>query len=259
MTPDITPEHECDLFLLSSHQPYGADRSLPEFARRGEQNVHGWGIGWYANDTAQVLRSAEPALERGDPSREFAGAVEAVSSPVILGHLRLKSRGAARPQNNHPFKLRFLGYDWLLIHNGTASRHAQLVPVAERLILDSDSDSPRVFEFLRQHIIDYCSHDPRKSLVEACRSAFSDLLDLDPQGGFNVILSNGHLTFAFIHYRRFYLLRREKTGGDVALLSTIRLADAEEWIEFPHPSGNDAKMLVFSGHTLVVNSRVRRR
>jgi hypothetical protein len=35
-------QHECDLFLLSSHRAHAADRLLPEFARRGNRNIHGW-------------------------------------------------------------------------------------------------------------------------------------------------------------------------------------------------------------------------
>ncbi len=120
--PETDESHECDLFLLSSHHAYMADRSLPSFARLGHFNVHGWGIGSYQDGVASVRRSADPALADGetDLSPEFAAAIEAVCSPVILGHLRLASRRATRPENNHPFCLPFLGYDWLMVHNGTA-------------------------------------------------------------------------------------------------------------------------------------------
>ena len=56
--------HECDLFLLSSHQQYFADKILSEFAKHGKQNINGWGIGYYVNNKANVLRSAEPAFQR---------------------------------------------------------------------------------------------------------------------------------------------------------------------------------------------------
>jgi hypothetical protein len=79
-----------------------------------------------------------------------------------------------------------LGYQWLLIHNGTARCHNELVPPAERLIPDADSDTPRVFEFLRQQIIDYCGARPQHSLIEACRRAFGKLVESDPKGKFNL-------------------------------------------------------------------------
>jgi hypothetical protein len=45
-------------------------------------------------------------------------------------------------------------------------------------------------------------------LIAACRRAYRSLLDQDPTGKFNLILSNGYLTFAFVHWRDFYLLHR---------------------------------------------------
>src|SRR5437868_5017718 len=103
--------HECDLFLLSSHVPYVADRILPGFARKGCRNIHGWGIGSYAGSEARVVRRSEPAASDVSLSKEFATEVEVISSPIILGHLRLTSRGQTRVENNHPFRLNFLGYD----------------------------------------------------------------------------------------------------------------------------------------------------
>src|SRR5581483_8711806 len=96
---------------------------------------------------ARVLRSADAATQpdrAGETlSREFAIAVQAVSSSVIVGHLRLTSCGATRRENNHPFQLPFLGSEWLFIHNGTARNPESLVPRNERLLTESDNDSPR--------------------------------------------------------------------------------------------------------------------
>ncbi len=249
-------DHECDLFLMSSHQPYDANNALAEFARRGARNIHGWGIGSYSDRAARILRSEAPATNGADLSREFSIAIQAVNSPVILGHLRLTSRGKTKRENNHPFQLNFLGYDWLCIHNGTSTRHEQLVPPAERLIRESDSDTPRVFEFIRRQVLDYLAASPSKSLIEAFRTAFEKLLEADTEGKFNLIISNGRLSFAFIHWRTFYLLHREKAPGDATLISTLKLTDHEQWLPFDRRSDRKAKMLVFSGPTLVVNADV---
>lgn len=253
--------HECDLFLMSGYYPYAANRVLPEFARRGKRNVHGWGIGSYTNGIANIIRCDRPAVENNSGTinldREFAVAVKAITSPVIIGHLRLTSRGSNRPENNHPFKLNFLGYDWLLIHNGSASRNVELVPYNQRLIPESDSDTPRIFEFIRQRIIGYYLKDYKKSLIEACRFGFKELLDKDPAGSFNIILTNGYLSFAFIHWRPFYFLYREKGTGDVALITTVEhLTRDEEWQKFSPLRNRKAKMLVFSGHSLIFNGDI---
>src|SRR3712207_724612 len=139
MTSQTTEtDHECDLFLLSSHHPYTANHALASFAQRGLRNVHGWGIGSYVDGATRVLRSADPALTYAASegrllSREFAVAMQAIASPTILGHLRLTSCGETRVENNHPFTLPFLGYQWLLVHNGTARRH-DLVPYERRIL-----------------------------------------------------------------------------------------------------------------------------
>jgi hypothetical protein len=67
-------DHECDLFLLSSHSTHYADRSLTEFARLGSRNMDGWGIGSYANGTASVVRRPERAYvaDTGEISRSCA-------------------------------------------------------------------------------------------------------------------------------------------------------------------------------------------
>jgi glutamine amidotransferase len=254
--PKTDTAHECDLFLLSSHHPYYGDRILPAFAQQGSRNIHGWGIGSYVNGRAQVLRRPEPALKDENLSAEFGVAIEAVSSPIILGHLRLASKGSRRRENNHPFRLHFLDYDWLLIHNGSAQQHEKLVARDKRLLLESDNDTARIFEFLRSEIVAYYLSRPKRSLIEACRSAFRKLLETDHQGTFNLILSNGHLTFVFVHWRTFYLLHREKASGDVALVSTLKLTDEEEWVEFKRLEGKEAKLLVFSGPTLAFNGDI---
>jgi predicted glutamine amidotransferase len=249
--------HECDLFLLSSHIPYVADRILPAFARKGCHNIHGWGIGSYTGSEARVVRRAEPAFNDDTLSTEFAMAVEVISSPIILGHLRLTSCGKTRAENNHPFRLDFLGYDWLLVHNGTARRHEHLVPRAERILAESDNDTPRIFEFLRREIIEYYESRPQRSLIEACRSAFGRLAEADPEGKFNLILSNGFLSFVFVHWRTFYLLCRPKQTGNVALISTIeRLTDIEDWVRFDRSPSKKGRMLVFSGPTLILNGDI---
>jgi hypothetical protein len=98
---------------------------------------------------------------------------------------------------------------------------------------------------------------PRQhSLIEACRRAFGKLLEFDPQGQFNLILSNGHLTFVFVHWRPFYLLHRPKQTGNVALISTLKLTNHEEWIEVNKLPGKQAKMLVFGSPSLVLNDHI---
>ena len=121
-------DHECDLFLLSSRQPYSAQDALDAFARQGDRNRDGWGIGGYVGGNAKVLRTNHSALNFQGPSAEYVSAARDMSSSILLGHLRLTSAGDNRPENNHPFELSFLGYEWLFCHNGTSHAASRLVP-----------------------------------------------------------------------------------------------------------------------------------
>jgi hypothetical protein len=56
--------------------------------------------------------------------------------------------------------------------------------------------------------------------------------------------------------RPVFLLHREKETGVVAIVSTLRLTEEEEWIEFNRVERRQAKMLVFSGPTLVLNGDI---
>jgi len=252
--------HECDLFLLSSYHSYYANNILEEFASLGRRNVNGWGLASYDNEgRANILRSALPAFEEttGDLSREFYVASRAVSSALILGHLRLSSRGSDEVYNNHPFRLNFLENDWTLIHNGTARYPDRLVLPEERILTESDNDSARVFEFMRKKIIAYYTASTKKSIIEACRFAYKELIS-NHEGKFNIVISNGFISFVFIHFRPFYLLNREKERGHVSLLSTIKLTDGEEWLEINKRGSKQAKMLVFSGPLLIFNGDIPR-
>ena len=97
-------QHECDLFLMTSHYPYYGDNILAEFARQGIRNMDGWGIAGYNNGKVKIIKSAEPAVKSNSHnviSNEFAVAIDSISGEVVLGHLRLTSMGKTIVENNH--------------------------------------------------------------------------------------------------------------------------------------------------------------
>lgn len=89
-----------------------------------------------------------------------------------------------------------------------------------------------------------------------CRRAFGKLVESDLRGKFDLILSNGHLTLVFVHWRTFYLLHRPKQTGDVALVSTLKLTEHGEWIAIDKLPTKYTKMLVFGGHSLIFNGDI---
>ena len=251
--------HECDLFLMSSHAVYHTNNALYNFAKFGKRNIHGWGIGYYIDSKSHIIKSSESIYntKTNNLNNEFSEAMKEITSTIILGHLRLAPRGVVKKENNHPFSLNYLNYEWLLIHNGTSHNIDKFGSPAEYLLNDSTTDSARVFEFIRKNIITYYAGDPKHSLVEACKTAYSKLLKTDPLGTYNIILSNGYISFVFIHWRKFYMLNREKDAGNALLISTIKLTDNEEWIEIQNFENNQkAKLMVFNGSTLIFNGTI---
>lgn len=220
---------------------------------RGDRNRSGWGLGLYDGRTARVVRDAAPALKQGRLSGRFADQIEKAESAIILGHLRLATRGRVSQENNHPFHLHFLGHDWLFAHNGSAHRD-DLVQPERRLLLEATVDTARVFEFIRHELVGWLEDQPTRSLVGGVRRAFRRLLQADPDGSYNLLLSNGDVTFALVHWRPFYLLRREKEPDGVLLLSTLQLTEGEPWQEIGLDRG--PRLLIVSGDRLLLNDRL---
>ena len=69
-------------------------------------------------------------------------------------------------------------------------------PPGHRILTESDSDTPHV-SILASRIIEYMAASPKHGLIEACRRAYRELLQQEPNGKLNLIMSNGHLSFCF--------------------------------------------------------------
>ena len=110
----------CDLFALSARQHYTAATSLPLFAVRGRQNVHGWGIGFFRRRFPVVEKSGEQVFADGRLHVSFQRLARVVNSPIILAHIRYKSSGEVDECHAHPFVLYFWGQAWIFAHNGKA-------------------------------------------------------------------------------------------------------------------------------------------
>jgi len=247
----------CDLFGLSCSREYAASRSLPLFAEMGRdrRDKHGWGVGFYFSDgSAHVEKCAGEAWV----SQGYEMLARSVRSKVIVVHLRLASRAGICDRYCHPFKLRFRSRDWLFAHNGDCASIVNYRTKGERIEGTECLDSPRIFEYLRDHILNYLERKRKGSLFGAVRFATEKLMREHPRGTFNFLLTNGDVLFAHVdkmHSRNriLYGLRREK-GIDVAfLVTTIPNLTDETWMEF-RPTGNyRGKLLMISEGELLYN------
>ncbi len=105
----------CRLFGFRSVVPGRAHRSLMDaenaLARQSTRHPDGWGIGWYVDEDAYIVKSqtAAHACDR------FKRASSALSSHTMIVHVRKATVGTIDHLNAHPFRFG----RWVMAHNGT--------------------------------------------------------------------------------------------------------------------------------------------
>ena len=231
----------CELFALSCNRKDRATFSLPLFARYHEPYWHGWGIGYYEETHAKVVKNID------DPnfSESFRQAIQQAKSNVIIGHMRLATSGDVCPENCHPFKFRYINRDWLFAHSGT-------IDIDYPSYVDGYNDSARAFSFMMDKIDEYLRRSGFRGIYPAVKYATRQLLETYG-GKVNYLLSDSNALFAFCNHRRMYMLRREKDYGGAILISTQKLTN-ENWIEIP----KYRVICVLNGELLVTSDRILR-
>jgi predicted glutamine amidotransferase len=241
----------CDLFALSASQNYTAATSLPLFAVKGRQNVHGWGIGFFRQQQPVVEKSGEKVYQDGRLHGSFQRLARVVSSPIILAHIRYKSSGRVDECHAHPFVLDFWGQSWIFAHNGKAP--AVEAYVSPNLpLLEAGSDSARTFEFLRDYFRDAEPRRPAVSFLEVFTAALRELLSRYP-GEYNLLLTNGRFLLAFTNHRQLLLLKGSKKLEDALLLTTIEEGlSSENWQKLAAREGTWGRILLLAGGDLLL-------
>jgi len=119
---------------------------------RGHQD--GWGIGWFVDDDAYVIKSANAA----HACERFRRASERLTSHTFVVHVRRATVGSKGDHlNAHPFRFG----RWIFAHNGTLFSFPQLqswlleriAPKLQPLIL-GDTDSEHLFYYLLSRLHD---------------------------------------------------------------------------------------------------------
>ncbi len=105
----------CRLFGFRSAVPSRAHRSLllaeNALAEQSLQHPDGWGIGWFVDDDAYLVKSATPA----HACERFRAISDRLTSHTFVVHVRRATVGTIDPLNAHPFRYG----RWLFAHNGT--------------------------------------------------------------------------------------------------------------------------------------------
>ena len=109
----------CELFALSSRLPATVSMSLKTLAEHGggtAPHKDGWGIAYYRDDDARVIKDTGAAYDS-----DWVRFVQSrgLSSTTIISHIRYATHGNVRLQNTHPFARELGGQMHVLAHNGT--------------------------------------------------------------------------------------------------------------------------------------------
>ena len=103
----------CRLFgIISDHECM--DRisdKIEQFRTFAKNNPDGWGLGYYENGNAKIVKHPRNALK--DPT--FLPIIDDVISNISIIHLRKRSIGEKTMVNTHPFAQG----DLIFAHNGT--------------------------------------------------------------------------------------------------------------------------------------------
>jgi predicted glutamine amidotransferase len=166
----------------------------------------GWGIGWYVDDDAYVVKSATPAHS----CDRFRTASERLESETFIVHVRRATVGRSDHHNAHPFRYG----RWIFAHNGTILgfndlRNWMIERTTERLreLSLGETDSEALFYYLISSLeragFDRTGRKPSNAhdAATTVRQCLADLRDKaealgHPPPILNLVLTDGRIFVA---------------------------------------------------------------
>lgn len=199
-----------------------------EFRPRAEGNREGWGLAWWEDGAAHLLK--EP--NRADES-ELAARLEndPPVSNLFIVHVRAATVGRLSLQNTHPFTGEAAGRRWVFAHNGTVRELDRLEAGARRP--QGETDSERAFHHVLNRL-DRLGSDPAEDvLAKEVLDAGRELSDRDSR--VNFLLADGRTLFAYHdgHKTLHYVEHRAESLGEIGMADedyrlSLRLGDAPD-------------------------------
>lgn len=200
----------CRLFGFRSAVPSRAHRSLVEaenaLAAQSAQHPDGWGIGWFVDDDAYVVKSATPAHS----CEQFRRVSTRLMSHTFVVHVRRATVGPIGPLNVHPFRFG----KWLFAHNGTIFQFDALRDWLDARLHDElrpqllgETDSEHLFFYLLSTLADHgvgWNRPGQRDAVAVGAIVRKALVDLDAEATrrgvhrpiTNVLLTDGQVFVA---------------------------------------------------------------
>jgi glutamine amidotransferase len=180
-----------------------APRSL---AHLSKEHRDGWGIAVHADADGWRI---EKGIECAHDDDRFHDLAVGARGESLVAHVRQRTVGVTKLENTHPFR----SGRWVFAHNGTI-KHLDYLRggvSAERLAeIRGDTDSELFFAWLLTQM-DQAGVTDREAgpeLDRLLRDVLRGLRAREGFGAFNVLLSDGLVTYAHRFGRSMYLLER---------------------------------------------------
>lgn len=203
---------------MSFNLPVRPTFSFTGFRHRGKSNPDGWGLAFYHDESAQIIK--EPIKAGRSELSRFLKNYPNVKSKTFIAHVRLASSGKKSHRNTHPFSRELNANEYVFAHNGTLRKYRRLELGRFKPI--GETDSEHVFCHLLNCI-------EEKDIAQWTKEDFEwlseKLNEINDYGTFNCILSDGELLFCYYDkdcYNGLCFIHRKPPYGK------IRLVD-EDW------------------------------
>jgi glutamine amidotransferase len=227
----------CELFALSSSSESEVSFSLDEFSKHGgltNHHRHGWGIAYYAQNTARIIKEASPASQSA--CMDFVKNYN-IRSHIIMSHIRYATQGQVSFRNTQPFSRELAGVEHVFTHNGDMAgivdnpRYQNL-----RFRPYGETDSESAFCYLLKQMAIIWDAPNRPSLQQRYQVFIYFADEMQTLGLANFIYSDSEYIFLYSDKRIVKDQSAEKRGditlpGLHVLLRSCRKKQAETQIK----------------------------
>lgn len=230
----------CELLAMSFNQSVKPSLSFRGFRHKGKYNPDGWGLAYYPDEAAQVIKEPIKAIE--SELSEFIKTYSQIQTKIFIAHVRNASKGEISHKNTHPFQRELNGKDLIFAHNGTLENYREMKIGRFKPIGETDS------EYAFCYILNCIEEEGIKQWgEEKFRWLWKIFKEVNNFGNFNCIFSDGEYLFCYHDkdgYNGFCFVKRE------APFSKIRLEDEDFEIDLSKDKDPSQKGFVIASKPL---------
>jgi len=207
----------CELLGMSFNLPVRPSISFRGFRYRGEINPDGWGIAFYPDEAAQIIKESVKATE--SRLSKFLQECKGLKSKIFIAHVRRSTTGSKIYKDTHPFSRELNGKEYVFAHNGTLEKGYKDLKLGRfKPIGKTDTDS----EYAFCHLLACIEEKNLTCWMEEDFYWLSQRLEeINRYGTFNCIFSDGEHLFCYHDrggYRGLCFVRRESPYGEIKLI-----------------------------------------